>query len=65
MAYIRKTRDEYEVQGNYGYGRGFECVTTEDTRREARARLREYRENEPGVPFRLKAVRVKLEPNNR
>ena len=61
MAYVRKTRDSYEVQGNYGYGDGFECVTAEDTRHEARERLKEYRANEPGVPFRLKVVREKVE----
>lgn len=60
MAYVRKTRDEFEIRGNYGYGHGFETVTSETTRREARARLREYRENEPGVPFRLVCVRVPL-----
>jgi len=47
---------EYDVQGNYGYG--WEAVTCEETRREALKRLREYRENEPGVPFRVKRVRV-------
>ena len=35
--------------------------STEDTRREALARLREYRENEPGVRFRLVYRRVRLE----
>jgi hypothetical protein len=49
--YIRKTYDEWEVQGNYGYG--WECVIAENNRIEARARLKEYRENEPNVPFRL------------
>jgi len=44
----------YEVQGNYGYGDGWECVTAEDTRPDAVDRLREYRENEPGVPFRIR-----------
>jgi len=33
MAYQRKTTDEYEIQGNYGYNYGFECVTTEATRK--------------------------------
>lgn len=39
------------VQGSYGYG--WEDLTAEDTRSEARDRLREYRENEPGTPHRL------------
>ena len=53
MTYIRKTRDYWNVEGNYGYGDGWEVVTAEDDRKEARQRLKEYRENEPGVPFRV------------
>lgn len=60
MAYKRKTRDEFQVHGNYGYGHGYEEVTAEDTFREARARLREYCENEPGVPFKIVIKRVPL-----
>lgn len=40
------------IQGNYGYGHGWEDLTAETSRAEALARLREYRENEPGTPFR-------------
>lgn len=58
----RKTRDEYDVEGGYGYGHGFEAVTCEATLREARARMAEYRANEPGVPFRIRRRRVRLEP---
>lgn len=47
-------RYEYEIQGNYGYG--YECVTTEETKKEALARLKEYRENEPTYTFRIKKV---------
>ena len=54
--YKRKTRDEWEVQGNYGYG--WEMVTTENTRKEARAQLKCYRENESGTAHRIKMVRV-------
>lgn len=39
------------VQGNYG--QGWEDVTAETERSEARARLREYRENEPQYSHRL------------
>ena len=45
---------EWQVQGDYGYGDGFECVAAEDTKAEAMARLAEYRENEPGVRFRVR-----------
>ena len=48
----------YNVEGNYGYGQGFEIVTFEKTRAEALKRLREYRENDPGVPVRIKRARV-------
>lgn len=58
--YIRKTTDEYEIQVNYGYGHGYECVTTEETWKEAKAQLKCYRENEPGTPFRIVKKRVKI-----
>lgn len=54
----RKTRDVFEVQGNYGYG--WETVTAANTRKEALQYLKEYRENERGVSFRLKLVREKI-----
>lgn len=58
MAYTRKTIDEYEIQGNYGYGQGFECVTTEETWKAAKEQLKCYRENEPGIPFKIVKKRV-------
>lgn len=39
----RVLKDEYEIQGNYGYGWDVKC--TEETRKEANQRLKEYREN--------------------
>ncbi len=48
MAYIRKTYDEYQLQANYGYGDGRECICAEESRKEIRQRLKEYRENEGG-----------------
>lgn len=56
----RKTKDSFEVRGDYGHGHGFEVVTAEETISEARERLREYRANEPGVPFKLKKVRERI-----
>ena len=50
------TETEYQVQGHYS-GQ-WEEVTAERTYREGRARLHEYRENEPGTPFRLRSVAV-------
>jgi hypothetical protein len=41
------------IQGLYGAGYGWEDVTAEESSKEARARLREYRENEPEYPHRM------------
>jgi len=59
MAYIRKTEDEYEIQAKYP-SYGWELVTTETTFRLAKQQIRCYRENEPGVPFRIKHKRVPI-----
>jgi len=58
----RKTRDIYVVQGNYGYGHGWEDVTAEDSLKQIRERLKEYRENEPGIPFRTITRRERIAP---
>lgn len=54
----RKTRDEYVIQGNYGYG--WEDENCEDTREDARRSLREYRENGLGA-YRLIVRRVRID----
>lgn len=59
MAYVRKTEDEYEIQGNYGFG--FELVTTETTWKKAKESIKEYRENEPGTSFKIVKKRVKIQ----
>jgi hypothetical protein len=56
--YKRKTIDEYEIHGNYGYG--FEAITTEENRKQAIERLKEYRNNEPGTRFKIVKKRVKI-----
>lgn len=53
----RKWNIEHIVQGHYGSGYGWEDETSEETRKEAIARLREYRENGPGS-YRLIRRRV-------
>jgi hypothetical protein len=58
--YVRKTTDVFEIQGDYGYGHGYETVTSEENRKDAKARLKEYQENEPCVPFRLIKKREKI-----
>ena len=55
--YKRKTVDEFEIQGHYG--QGWECVTTEETRKEARAQLRVYNDNE-AYPHRIIKKRVRI-----
>jgi hypothetical protein len=47
----------YVVQGNYGYGDGWEDLCCSDVRSEARADLKAYRENDPN-PTRLIRRRV-------
>lgn len=59
MAYIRKTRDEWQLLGNYGFGDGWEILTCEDSRKEIRERLKEYRENEGGN-YKIVCKRVKI-----
>ncbi len=59
MAYIRKTRDEYEIQ-QYTC-QGWETVCSEDTYKEARLRFNEYRENQPEYLTQIVKRRVKLE----
>jgi hypothetical protein len=52
------TRDVWDVRGDYGHG--YETVTAETSHAEARARLREYRANEPGVAFKLVKTRERI-----
>jgi hypothetical protein len=56
--YIRKTEDEFEILGYYA--QGWELVTTETNRKDARDQLKCYRENEPGVPFKFVKKRVPI-----
>lgn len=58
--YIRKTRDRWDIETNYGYG--WECECSEYTYKEARQTLREYRENACGrYSVRMTAHREKIE----
>lgn len=47
---------EYEVQGYYAGG--WECVYTAESMAEARAILRDYRNNDGATPYRVRRVRV-------
>lgn len=57
--YERKTKDVWEVQGNYGCG--WEYLFEEESRADAEAQLRCYKANEPQYPHRIKKRRVKIE----
>ena len=41
------------LQGNYGYGHGWEDLTQSEDRSEVRADLRAYRENAPEYVYRI------------
>lgn len=57
---IRKTKDQWELHTNYGYGWEVECI--EESRKEILARQKEYRENAghilKGLKVRMKRVRL-------
>lgn len=55
--YKRKTVDEFQIHGNFTGE--WEEVTAESTRKEALVNLRLYRQENPGVPFKLVKKRVK------
>lgn len=57
MAHTRKTKDEYQIWSNYGYG--WECECTAEDMQDGRRLLKEYRENGSGV-YELKKKRVPL-----
>lgn len=59
MAYVRKTHDEWWVQGNYGFG--WEDVCCGEDRADALRLYQEYRENDPHNGYRIKKHRVKNE----
>lgn len=58
MAYKRKTYDEYEIQGNYGYG--WDMETVEENYKDAKAQLKCYRENGSGS-YRIVKKRIRYE----
>jgi hypothetical protein len=62
MTYTRKTRDEWQMWSNYGYG--WEHEVSEDNWRDMKAQLKCYRENCPNASFRAKLARVRIEADN-
>ena len=59
--YVRKTVDEFEIQQYTGTQYGWECVCAEETRKEAKERLKEYRTNQPELAVKMVKKRVKKE----
>ena len=60
MAYVRTTEDEFQIHGNYG--QGYEELTCETTWKEAKQCIKDYRENEPGVQFKIVTKRIPIKP---
>lgn len=60
MAYERKTKDVYEIQGYYGIENGWEYLCEEETYTAAMATLKLYNENEMDIQHRIKKRRVKI-----
>ena len=54
MAYQKKLKDVYMVQGYYCDEYGWETLTEEDTTKEAYEMLKCYNENEPMYRHRIK-----------
>ena len=55
--YIRKTKDIYEIQVNYGYG--WDVETTEENYSDAKEQLKCYRDN-VSYPVRIVKKREKI-----
>ncbi len=58
--YIRKTKNEYQLWINYGYGDGWEHEISEDTQKAIFERKAEYRANCPQYPVKIKTARIKI-----
>ena len=61
MAYQRKTRDYWSVQQWTGREYGWEEVNTEETWKDAKRSLAEYRENQPEYLVRARRKRERIE----
>lgn len=61
MTYQRKTQDVWHVQQWTGPQYGWETVICEERLLDARERRKEYRENQPEYPVRIKLRRERIE----
>jgi hypothetical protein len=64
MAYTRKTKDYWSIQQYTGGQFSWEEVNAEETWKDAKRSLKEYRENKPQYPVRARRKREKIEPSN-
>jgi hypothetical protein len=62
MTYQRKTRDYWSIQQYTGAEYKWEEVNAEDTWKDAKRSLREYRENQPEYPVRARRKRERIQP---
>lgn len=56
--YIRKTKDVYILMGNWGYG--WDEILTENTWKDIRTRLKEYRENDNSAAYKIVKKRERI-----
>lgn len=59
MAYVRKTRDYWDIEQKSE--QGWEVVSSEVTRADTKRALKEYRENQPEYPVRSVKRREKID----
>jgi len=60
--YKRKTRTEYQIQCDYGYGHGYEEVFTTDSYADARKIRRDYERNDlSAFAVRIIQKRVRID----
>jgi hypothetical protein len=63
MAYVRKTRDEFQLHVRYPGPHGWEHELSFDTLKELREAQREYRDNCPEYPTKRVKRRVRIQGN--
>jgi hypothetical protein len=54
--YVRKTRDLWDILGDYGHGQGWEVLTCATSLKEKNELIRDYRENE-NIPLKSRKYR--------
>lgn len=62
MKYTRKTRDYWKIEQYTGHQYGWEEVCGSYSWKETRANLKEYRENQPEYPVRMRKTREPIAP---